>query len=66
MSTPIFPATTIKFEALPLDAGDNWQVVATLPTGQQEQIGEFNNQAEALAWIGSPKCWAWMKLRGYE
>jgi hypothetical protein len=65
-NTPSFPATTITFEAIPLKVGTDWQIVATYPTGQKEQIVEFKNQDEAVAWIGSPRCLEWIKLRGYE
>jgi hypothetical protein len=40
--------------------------LTTLPTGQKQQIGEFKDEGEAMAWIGSPSCWAWLKLQGYE
>jgi hypothetical protein len=62
-NTPRFPATAIKFEAAPLKVGTGWQVVATYPTGQKEQIGAFKSEAEAVTWIGSPRCWAWIKVR---
>jgi hypothetical protein len=65
MSNPPFPATTIKFEAM-LKAGNEWQVVATFPTGQTKHIGGFKSEAEAVAWIGSPRCLAWIKVQGYE
>ena len=64
-NTPPYPATTIKFEAAPLKAGNEWRVVATYPTGEQEQIVGFANEAEAVAWIGSPQCLAWISARGY-
>jgi hypothetical protein len=60
-----FPATTIKFEAV-LTAGNEWQVVATFPTGHKKQIGGFKSEAEAVTWIGSPRCLAWIKVPGYE
>jgi hypothetical protein len=65
MSKAPFPATTIKFEAM-LTAENEWQVVATFPIGQKKQIGEFKSEAEAVAWIGSPRCLAWIKVQGYE
>jgi hypothetical protein len=49
-----------------LKAGTEWQVVATYPTGQKEHIGGFKSEAEAVTWIGSPKCLAWIKVQGYE
>ena len=64
VKTPL-PATTIKFEAI-LTAGNDWQVVATFPTSQKQQIGGFKSEAEAVAWIGSPRCLAWIKVQGYE
>ena len=65
MSKAPFPATTIKFEAI-LTAGNEWQVVATFPHSQKKQIGGFKSEAEAVAWIGSPRCLAWIKVQGYE
>jgi hypothetical protein len=65
MSKAPLPATTIKFEAM-LTAGNEWQVVATCPTAQKKQIGGFKSEAEAVAWIGSPRCLAWIKVQGYE
>ena len=49
-----------------LTAGNEWQVVATFPTAQKKQIGGFKSEAEAVAWIGSPRCLAWIKVQGYE
>jgi hypothetical protein len=60
-----FPATTIRFEAV-LKAENEWQVVATFPTGQKQHIAGFRSEAEAVAWIGSPRCLAWTKVQGYE
>jgi hypothetical protein len=65
MSKAPFPATTIKFEAM-LKAANEWQVVATFPTGQKQHIAGLKNETEAVAWIGSPKCLAWIKVQGYE
>jgi hypothetical protein len=65
MSKAPLPATTIKFEAI-LTAGNEWQVVATFPTAQKKQIGGFKSETEAVAWIGSPRCLAWIKVQGYE
>jgi hypothetical protein len=65
MSKAPFSATTIKFEAM-LTAGNEWQVVATFSTGQTKHIGGFKGEAEAVAWIGSPRCLAWIKVQGYE
>jgi hypothetical protein len=46
MSKAPFPATTIIFEAM-LTAGNEWQVMATFPTGQTKHIGGFKGEAEA-------------------
>ena len=45
---------------------NKWQVVATFPPSQKKQIGGFKSEAEAVAWIGSPRCLAWIKVQGYE
>jgi hypothetical protein len=65
MSKAPFPATAIRFEAV-LKAENEWQVVATFPTGQKQHIAGFRSEAEAVAWIGSPRCLAWIKVQGYE
>ena len=65
MSKALFPATAVKFEAM-LTAANEWQVVATLPTGQRQHIAGFKSEAEAMTWIGSPRCLAWIKVQGYE
>jgi len=65
MSKAPFPATAIGFEAV-LKAENEWQIVTTFPTGQKEHIAEFKSEAEAVAWIGSPRCLAWIKAHGYE
>lgn len=65
MSKAPFPATTIRFEAV-LKVENEWQVVATFPTGQKEHIAGFMSEAEAMTWIGSSGCLAWIKVQGYE
>jgi hypothetical protein len=64
MPDPIFPATTITFE--PLKIGMEWHVAVTYPDGQKEQIAGLKSEAEAVAWIGSPRCLEWVKARGYQ
>ena len=66
MPAPIFPATTITFEPLPLKVGAEWHVAVTYPDGQKEQIAGLKSEAEAVAWIGSPRCLEWVKARGYQ
>ena len=66
MPAPIFPATTITFEPLPLKVGAEWYVAVTYPDGQKEQIAGLKSEAEAVAWIGSPRCLEWVKARGYQ
>jgi hypothetical protein len=62
MPKALFPATAIKFEA----AVNEWQVMATFPTGQKQNIAGFKSEAEAVAWIASPRCLASIKVQGYE
>jgi hypothetical protein len=40
---PLYPATTVIFQAEHLNVGTERRVIATFPTGQKEQIGEFKN-----------------------
>jgi hypothetical protein len=63
MSKVPFPATAIRFEAV-LKVKNEWQVVATFP--QKQHIAGFKSEAEAVSWIGSPRCLAWIKVQGYE
>jgi hypothetical protein len=65
MSKAPFPATAIRFEAV-LKAENEWQVVATFPTGQKQHIAGFKSEAEAMSWIGSPRRLAWIRVQGYE
>lgn len=64
MPPPIVPATTIIFE--PVKVGTEWRVAVTYPDGQKEQIAGFKSEAEAVAWIGGPRCMEWVKARGYQ
>jgi hypothetical protein len=47
-----------------------WELIGKwlqpIPPGQKEQIGRFENEADAVTWIGSPQCFAWIKVQGYE
>jgi hypothetical protein len=63
MSKAPFPATAIRFEAV-LKVENEWQVVANFPTGQKQHIAGFTSEAEAVTWIGSPRCLAWIKGAG--
>jgi len=45
--------------------GPEWHVVATYPMGGKEHIIGFRSEAEALAWMKSDRCAAWVKARGY-
>jgi hypothetical protein len=56
----MYPSTTIKFQPLPLNAGMEWHVVVTYPSGHKERIAGFKNQLEAVNWIGSLPCMQWL------
>jgi len=66
LGKPNFPATTIKFEPLPVKVGGEWQVVVTYPTGEIEQVDGFKSETEAVDWIGSTACLEWVGERGYS
>jgi hypothetical protein len=55
----------ITFEPRPLKVGTEWHVVATYPRGQKEHIAGFHSEAEAIEWIASESCQAWLRARGY-
>ena len=63
MSKQPLPATTIRFEVHPSQTGVEWHVTATFPTNQKEQIAGFKSETEALRWIGTAECLAWLKAR---
>jgi hypothetical protein len=66
LGKPNFPATTIKFEPLPVNIGAEWQVVVTYPTGETEHVGGFGSETEALDWIGSAACFEWVRAQRYS
>jgi len=59
-------AENIRFEPYLLKVGREWQIVATYPSGHREHITGFKDEADALAWIQSPKRAAWVRARGYQ
>jgi hypothetical protein len=59
------PADKITLESRPLKVGPEWHVVATYPMGSKEHITGFRSEAEALEWMKSDRCAAWVKARGY-
>lgn len=56
----------VAFARNPLRCGEWWCVVATHPSGQQEDVAGFHSEAEAEEWLaGSRGLRAWLKSRGY-
>jgi hypothetical protein len=55
----------IAFDPLPQKIGSEWYLVATYPSGQKEPVTGFHSEEEALNWLGSDSCQAWLKARGY-
>jgi hypothetical protein len=55
----------VTFDPKPLRSGTGWHVVATYPGSQQEHIPGFKTEAEAVEWLASSRCQAWLKARGY-
>ena len=58
-------ADLIAFDTKPLKTGEGWYVVVTYPTGMQEHVRGFHNEAEAKEWITGTGCQTWLKARGY-
>lgn len=57
----------VGFAHKPLRCGEWWYVVATHPSGQQEDVAGFHSETEAEEWLaGSKGLRAWLKSRGYE
>jgi hypothetical protein len=55
----------VTFDPKPLRSGTGWYVVATYPGSQQEHIPGFKTEAEAVEWLASSRCQAWLKVRGF-
>jgi hypothetical protein len=55
----------VTFDPRPIKVGSSWRVVATHPSGQQEHISGFHTDAEAIEWLSSNACAAWLRTRGY-
>lgn len=55
----------VTFDPKPLKSGTDWYLVATYPDGQQEHITGFKIEADAIEWLDSSRCQAWLKARGY-
>ena len=55
----------VTFDLRPVRSGTGWYVVATYPGSQQEHIPGFKTEAEAVEWLASSRCQAWLKARGY-
>jgi hypothetical protein len=55
----------VTFDSEPLKRGPEWYLVATYPSGQQEHITGFKTEADAIEWVASSRCQAWLKARGY-
>jgi hypothetical protein len=59
-------AKQVGFARKPLKYGKWWYIVATHPSGQQEDVTGFHSEAEAEEWLaGSRGLMAWLKSRGY-
>jgi hypothetical protein len=54
------PAGEITLDLRPLKYGQQWHVVGTYPSGQQEHITGFKTEASALDWIANDSS-AWLE-----
>ena len=58
-------SNSVIFERKAVKIDRVWSVVATHPGGQQEHIGGFHTEAEAMEWRVSQGCRAWLRTRGH-
>ena len=55
----------VTFDPKPLKSGTDWYLVATYSRAQQEHLTDFKTEADAIEWLDSSRCQAWLKARGY-
>jgi hypothetical protein len=55
----------VTFDPKPLKRGPECYLVATYPGGQEEHITGFKTEVEAIEWLASSRCQAWLKAPGY-
>jgi hypothetical protein len=55
----------VTFDPRPVKVGASWQLIATHPSGHQEDIAGFHTETEAIDWLSSTACAAWLRTRGY-
>ena len=53
------------FEKKAQKIGRVWALIATHPSGQQEDVIGFHTEEEAKEWQKSNGCRAWLRTRGY-
>jgi hypothetical protein len=54
------PKPKVIFEPVEMMIGVGWYVLVTLPKGRQPQLGGFQTEAEAVAWIKRESA-TWLK-----
>jgi hypothetical protein len=57
---------TVRFDPTPVKFGASWRLIATHPSGYQEDIAGFHSETEAIEWLSSSACAAWHRTRGYR
>jgi hypothetical protein len=55
----------VLFEKKARKVGRVWALIATHPSGQQEDVIGFHTEEEALEWRKSNGYRAWLRTRGY-
>lgn len=58
-------ASTHPMFAMPVKAGADWQILVTHSNGNQEIVGGFKTELDALNWMAGPASFEWGKLRGH-
>ena len=55
----------VLFDKKAQKIGEVWALIATHPSGQQEDVIGFHTEKEAKEWRKSNGCRAWLRTRGY-
>ena len=61
------PVNKVRFDQSPIRIGGAWALLAVHGlSGQQEDVVGFHCPEEAIEWLASNGCEAWLRTRGYR
>jgi hypothetical protein len=64
---PVRPVNAVTFDQRPIRNGGTWALLAVHGlSGQREDVVGFHCAEEAIEWLGSNGCQAWLRARGYR